>query len=216
VEDDAQLARRLHSELSRAGYAVDLASDGVDAEYLGATEPYAAVVLDLGLPGRPGLDVLKNWRAASNTVPVIILTARGAWNEKVDGFQAGADDYLAKPFHTEELLARLQAIIRRRHGHAGGELVAGGFVLNEAHQSVRTASGQDVDLTATEYRLLQYFMLNPGKVLSKSQLTEQVYEYDAERDSNVIEVYVRRLREKLGHDAIRTQRGQGYVFGSDG
>jgi DNA-binding response OmpR family regulator len=213
VEDDAQLARRLHSELTQAGYAVDLAGDGIDAEHLGATEPYAAVVLDLGLPGRSGLDVLKNWRAADNGVPVIILTARGAWNEKVDGFQAGADDYLAKPFYTEELLARLQAIIRRRHGHTGGELAAGGFVLNEARQSVRPVSGKEIDLTGTEYRLLQYFMLNPGKVLSKSRLTEQVYEYDAERDSNVIEVYVRRLRGKLGHEAIRTQRGQGYVFG---
>jgi len=212
VEDDARLAHRLRTELSKAGFAVDLAADGVDGEHLGATESYAAAVLDLGLPGRPGLEVLRNWRAAGNDLPVIILTARGAWHEKVEGFQAGADDYLAKPFHTDELVERLRAISRRRHGQASAQLHAGGFRLDEAHQVVHTPEGDSFDLTRTEYRLLRSLMLDAGKVLSKSRLTADVYEFDADRDSNVIEVYVRRLREKLGPEAIRTRRGQGYVF----
>lgn len=213
VEDDAELGPRLQVELREAGMAVDLTGDGIDAQHLGETEPYDAVVLDLGLPGRPGLEVLQAWRAASLATPVLILTARDAWYEKVEGFKAGADDYLAKPFHTAELIARLEALVRRSHRAAGGTLSAEGLTLDEETQTVTDAAGARHELTATEFRLLRYFMLNPGRLLSKTRLTEHVYEYDDERDSNVIEVYVNRLRRKLGHDLIETRRGQGYVFG---
>ncbi len=214
AEDDAALRARLKEALARAGYAVDTAADGNDAEHLGDTEPYDAVVLDLGLPGRPGLEVLQHWRGRGNGVPVLILTARGSWQEKVAGFQAGADDYLAKPFHMEELRARLAAIIRRRHGEAGGRIAAGGLVLDEARQEVVRGSAR-IPLTGTEFRLLRLFMLHPGKILSKTELSEHVYEYDADKDSNVIEVYVRRLRKKIGEQRIATRRGQGYVFLED-
>lgn len=211
VEDDTPLRARLKEALGRAGYAVDTAADGINAEHLGNTEPYDAVVLDLGLPGRPGLEVLQRWRARGNDVPVVILTARGAWQEKVAGFQAGADDYLAKPFHLEELLARVSAILRRRHGESRGRIVAGDLVLDEDRQQVVRGT-QRITLTGTEFRLLRLFMLNPGKPLSKTTLSEHVYEYDADKDSNVIEVYVRRLRKKIGPERIATRRGQGYVF----
>ena len=213
VEDDLTLADALRAELRRAGFAVDLAENGVEAEFLGDTEPYDAVVLDLGLPQRPGLEVLRHWRERGNAVPVIILTARDAWHEKVDGFKAGADDYLGKPFHVEELIARIQAILRRRHDQAGGLLQAEGLTLDEERQCVSTQDGRTVPLTAIEFRLLRYFMLHPGRLLSKTRLSEHLYEYETERDSNVIEVYVNRLRGKLGKDLIRTQRGLGYVFG---
>jgi DNA-binding response OmpR family regulator len=213
VEDDAALAGELKAELRRAGYAVDHADNGVDGEFLGDTEPYDAVILDLGLPRRPGLEVLRNWRGRGNAVPVIVLTARDAWHERVDGFKAGADDYLGKPFHVEELIARLQAVLRRRHNQASGTLKAEGLTLDEERQCVVTEGGETVSLTAIEFRLLRYFMLHPGRILSQGRLSEHVYEGYAERDSNVIEVYVNRLRGKLGKDLIRTQRGQGYVFG---
>lgn len=212
VEDDTELRGRLKESLAKAGFAVDTASDGIDAEFMGDQEPYDAIVLDLGLPGRPGLEILGHWRGRGNHVPVIILTARGAWHDKVEGFRAGADDYLAKPFHTEELIARLQAIIRRRHNQSSGIIATHGLTLDETTQTV-SRDDKVIALTGTEFRLLRYFMLNPGRVLSKTRLTEHVYEYDADRDSNVIEVYVRRLREKLGTDVIHTRRGQGYVFG---
>jgi DNA-binding response OmpR family regulator len=212
VEDDEALSQPLKKQLHNAGFAVDISDNGVDAEFMGDEEPYDAVVLDLGLPGRPGIDVLHNWRKKENKVPVIILTARDAWTEKVEGFQAGADDYLAKPFHVEELIARLNAIIRRRSGEASSKHSIAGIELDEDHQTVTTAEGQTFELTGTEFRLLRYFMLNPGKILSKTRLTEHVYDYDSEKDSNVIEVYVKRLRQKLGHDVIQTRRGQGYVF----
>lgn len=215
VEDDALLGERLKKDLSHAGFAVDLADNGVDAEFMGAEEPYDAVVLDLGLPKRPGLEVLMNWRRQGNDVPVVILTARDAWHEKVDGFKAGADDYLAKPFHVEELVARLNAVIRRGHGQTGGDLEVAGLTLDEEHQSVTLPHGEAIILTGIEFRLLRYFMLHPGKVLSKSHLTEHVYEFDADKDSNVIEVYINRLRQKIGKDLIATRRGQGYVFGSN-
>ena len=213
VEDDADLRAALKAGLTRAGFAVDTADNGVDAEHLGNTEPYDAVVLDLGLPRRPGLEVLRNWRARGNAAPVIILTARDSWQEKVDGFKTGADDYLAKPFHPEELIARINAIIRRRHGEPKGGIQTAQLVLDEERQTV-THHGQTLALTGTEFRLLRYFMLHPGKILSKTELTEHVYDFDSDRDSNVIEVYIRRLREKLGPDAIETRRGQGYVFGN--
>ena len=211
AEDDRELSQRLREGLAQAGYAVDVADNGIDAEHLGNTEPYDAVVLDLGLPGRAGLEVLRHWRAGGNALPVIVLTARGAWHEKVEGFKAGADDYLAKPFHLEELSARLGAIIRRRHGESPGRLTCGDVVLDEDRQTA-TRGERSRALTGTEFRLLRYFMQNPGKTLSKDALAGHIYDYDAEHDSNVLEVYVRRLREKLGADLIRTRRGQGYVF----
>jgi len=212
VEDDAGLARDLAADLAQAGYAVDVAGNGIDGQHLGETEPYDAVILDLGLPDRGGLEVLRAWRDAGLDMPVLILTARDAWHEKVAGFRAGADDYLAKPFHVEELRARLAALIRRAAGRARAGLEAGGLVLDEERQTVRTGEGEPVPLTATEFRLLRYFMLHPDRILSKSRLAEHVYEYDADRDSNVIEVYVRRLRGKLGDAVIETRRGQGYRF----
>jgi len=212
VEDDVQLSKQLKADLKRAGYAVDVADNGVDGEYLGEVEPYDAIVLDLGLPQRPGLDVLRNWRSKQVSVPVLILTARGEWHEKVDGFRAGADDYLAKPFHVEELVVRLQALIRRHKGENTGLLKQAQLTLDEERQTVIDENGQLFELTGTEFRLLRYFMLNPGKILSKSRLTEHVYDYDSEKDSNVIEVYVKRLRQKLGAHVIQTRRGQGYIF----
>jgi DNA-binding response OmpR family regulator len=216
VEDESALRDGLKQALNAAGYAVDTADNGVDAETLGNLEPYDAVVLDLGLPRRSGLDVLRAWRARKNPVPVIILTARDAWNEKVAGFQAGCDDYLAKPFHVEELVARLSALLRRAGGQVGGAVAVGDVALDEDRQTVTTADGRTHALTGTEFRLLRYFMLNAGKLLSKSRLTEHVYEYDDDRDSNVIEVYVNRLRQKVGREWIETRRGQGYVFRKPG
>lgn len=212
VEDDPALSRKLKDDLMRAGFAVDAVGNGVDGEAMGMEEPYDVIVLDLGLPGRSGLEVLKNWRARGKTTPVIILTARDAWYEKVEGFKAGADDYLGKPFHVEELIARINALIRRLKAQPGGVLTAAGLTLDEERQSVTTADGTVYELTGTEFRLLRYFMLHPGRILSKTRLTEHVYDFDSDKDSNVIEVYVNRLRQKLGKDLIETRRGQGYVF----
>lgn len=214
VEDDAALGERLRTRLVAEGYAVDLARDGIDGAHLGATEPYDAVILDLGLPGKPGLAALREWRAAANRVPVLILTARDGWAERVEGLQAGADDYLGKPFHVEELLARVQALLRRAAPVPDTELRAGDWRLDEARQCLVDRAGNEQALTATEFRLLRYFMRHPDEVLSKTRLSEHVYDYDAERDSNVIEVYVRRLRGLLGNERIETRRGQGYVFRS--
>ncbi len=212
VEDDMPLSNALKRDLRHRGFAVDVADNGIDAEHMGFEEPYDVVILDLGLPQRPGLEVLSHWRAQGNKVPVIILTARDAWHEKVDGFKTGADDYLAKPFHVEELIVRLNALIRRSQTQDIGELQAAGLVLDEAHQTVIDIAGTPHELTGTEFRLLRYMMSHPGMVLSKSRLTEHVYEYDADRDSNVIEVYIKRLRNKLGNELIKTKRGQGYIF----
>ncbi|MBF0399818.1 MAG: response regulator transcription factor [Magnetococcales bacterium] len=214
VEDDKSLAATIQESLAKAGFAVDVAHDGVEAEYMGEEEPYDAIILDLGLPKRPGMEVLKNWRKKRNNVPVLILTAWDAWHERVDGFKAGADDYLGKPFHIQELIARLTALIRRSNDRPQGEMQADGLRLDEEQQSVVLASGERKKLTATEFRLLRYFMLHPDKPLSKSRLTEHVYEYDEDKDSNVIEVYVKRLRLLLGPERIETRRGQGYVFRS--
>ena len=215
IEDDHTLSARLKTQLERAGFAVDAVDNGVDGEFMGREEPYDVVVLDLGLPDRPGLEVLKNWRAGGNARPVIILTARDSWQERVDGFKAGADDYLGKPFHVEELIARLHALIRRSNIQSGGPLQVAGLTLDEDRQSVVTADGNTFALTGIEFRLLRYFMLHPGKVLSKTRLTEHVYDFHSDRDSNVLEVYVNRLRRKLGRNLITTRRGQGYVFGND-
>jgi len=213
VEDDASLCARLREDLDRRGYAVDVTHNGVDAEHLGAQWPYDAVVLDLGLPQRPGLEVLRNWRRAGNAVPVLVLTARDAWHEKVAGFDAGADDYLAKPFHLEELHARLRALIRRAHAQPAGTVSADGLTLDETRQAV-LCEDRLTPLSGIEFRLLRYFMLHPGQVLSKAHLAEHIYDNDSERDSNVIEVHVNHLRNKIGAARITTRRGQGYVFGS--
>lgn len=212
VEDDRLLANGLAQDLRHEGYAVDWAADGIEAEYLGKEGLYDAAILDLGLPGKAGLDVLKSWRKAKVELPVLILTARDSWSERVQGLKAGADDYLGKPFHFEELDARLQALLRRAQGRASPELAVGGFKLDEDMQAVERADGSRVELTGTEFRLLRYLMTHPGQVLSKSRLTDHVYEEDQDRDSNVIEVYIRRLREKIGDSAIETRRGQGYLF----
>jgi DNA-binding response OmpR family regulator len=213
AEDDPDLAARLKRYLGRQGFAVDAVDNGVDAEFNAIEIPYDVIVLDLGLPQRPGLEVLASWRRSRMQAPVLILTARDTWQEKVHGLQEGADDYLTKPFREEELLARLQALVRRSTGTVGETLTVDDWLLDEATQSV-SRGNQHWQLTGTEFRLLRYFMLHPGRILSRSHLTEHVYEQDADRDSNVIEVYVRRLREKLGKDIITTRRGQGYVFGS--
>jgi len=212
VEDDMELGPLLKKDLEQAGYAVDLVNNGAEAQIRGEIEPYDAVVLDIGLPERSGLEVLQHWRSQKLPLAVIILTARGAWHERVDGLKAGADDYLGKPFHIEELIARLGALIKRANKQLNASLTINGIYLDEDHQQVTTVQGDTFELTGTEYRLLRYFMLNPNKILSKSRLTEHVYELDADKDSNVIEVYVKRLRQKLGKDVIKTKRGQGYLF----
>lgn len=216
IEDDSLLRETLHDDLQKAGFAVDTAVDGEVGEFLGSTESYDAAVLDLGLPKLPGIEVLKRWRAKGNTLPVIILTARDAWYEKVDGFKAGADDYLGKPFHVEELIVRIQALLKRRHGQIQPHLEMFGIDLDEERQTVTVDGIRSEPLTATEFRLLRCFMLHVGKPLSKTHLREHIYEYDGDPDSNVIEVYVNRLRRKLGKDLIRTRRGQGYIFGHEG
>ncbi|WP_434622900.1 response regulator [Azospirillum sp. B2RO_4] len=209
VEDTPELARQLKQRLEGEGYAVDTAADGEEGRFLGETEPYDAVILDLGLPKIDGLTVLRSWRRAGMAVPVLILTARDAWNEKVQGIDAGADDYLAKPFSMEELLARVRALIRRAKGHATAEIACGGVVLDTRSGRV-TVDGEPVELTAFEYRVLSYLMHRKGQVVSRTELIEHVYAQDFDRDSNTIEVFVGRLRRKLGVDVIKTVRGQGY------
>lgn len=215
VEDDSDLGPQLQIALQRAGYAADLVTDGIEAETAGELEPYDLIILDLGLPKRSGLEVLSNWRSKHIHTPVIILTARAGWQEKVAGFNAGADDYIGKPFQIEELLARISAVLKRSAANVNGDLHTTNFKLNELTQSVILSNGEHHNLTGTEFRLLRYFMLHPGHVLSKTVLTEHVYEYDEDKDSNVIEVYINRLRQKIGADLIQTRRGQGYVFGAE-
>lgn len=214
VEDDLTLIAGLKPSLQQAGFAVEEAHDGVDGEFLGREEAFDAVILDLGLPRRPGLEVLGNWRSAGLTMPVLVLTARDAWHERVDGLKAGADDYLGKPFHVEELLARLEALVRRHHGHASSRLQVAGLELDNDLQLVRDRLGVEYPLTGKEFRLLRYMMLNADKVLSKTELSEHVYEEEDLRDSNVIEVYINRLRQRFGKSCILTRRGQGYVMPS--
>ena len=211
VEDSAALAGQLRAALAAAHLAVDLASDGEEALFLGETEPYDAVVLDLGLPRLDGLSVLRRWRAAGRSMPVLVLTARDAWTDKVAGLDAGADDYLAKPFAMGELLARLRALMRRAHGRAQAEIVLGDLRLDPAAAAV-TFRGTPVRLTALEFRLLAYLAHRPGQVVSKTELTEHLYDQDFDRDSNTIEVFVGRLRKKLGVDVIQTVRGLGYMI----
>jgi two-component system OmpR family response regulator len=209
VEDEKDLARQLQEALIEAGYAVDLAHDGEEGLYLGAQEPYDAIVLDLGLPVMDGISVLERWRRDGLKTPVLILTARDRWSEKVQGFDAGADDYVVKPFHTEEVLARLRALVRRAAGHASAELACGPVLLDTRSAKV-TVDGKPVKLTAQEYRLLAYLMHHPDKIISRTELTEHLYDQDFDRESNTIEVFVGRLRRKLGVDVIHTARGLGY------
>jgi len=213
IEDDLNLAQSLKTDLGDAGYVVDMASDGELGEFLGSTEHYDAVILDLGLPKLSGIEILKQWRQANNQTPVIVITARDAWFEKVDGFRAGADDYVCKPFHPQELLARLQAVLKRVHNLNQTKLKVFGIELDEDEQTAAIEGGAPRILTAIEFRLLRYFMLNAGRVLSKAQLGEHVYSESAEPDSNVLEVYVKRLRKIIGSNMIHTRRGQGYLFG---
>ncbi|GLZ86827.1 DNA-binding response regulator [Metapseudomonas resinovorans] len=216
VEDHVPLADELTTSLGRQGYAVDWLADGRDALHQGASEPYDLIILDLGLPGKPGLEVLQEWRAGGLSTPVLVLTARGSWAERIDGLKAGADDYLTKPFHPEELALRIQALLRRAHGLANQpQLEAAGLQLDEGRQCV-SRNGEEVQLTAAEFRLLRYFMLHPGQLLSKSHLAEHLYDGETERDSNVIEVHVNHLRRKLGREVIETRRGQGYRFTGEG
>lgn len=212
VEDHVPLADELLAGLGRQGYAVDWLADGRDALHQGASEPYDLIILDLGLPGLPGLEVLQAWRAGGLVTPVLILTARSAWVERIEGLKAGADDYLCKPFHPEELQLRIQSLLRRAHGLANQpHLQACGLQLDEGRQCV-SRDGCEIVLTAAEFRLLRYFMLHPGQLLSKSHLAEHLYDGETERDSNVLEVLVNRLRRKLGAAVIETRRGQGYRF----
>ncbi|MFV8572535.1 response regulator transcription factor [Marinobacter sp. SBS5] len=212
VEDDRLLADGLISQLEKAGFSVDWAKTAKDATSLGVQEDYRAVVLDLGLPDGNGLDVLKIWRGNHVNFPVLILTARGDWQDKVSGLKAGADDYLAKPFQLEELIARLNAIIRRSDGRVDSMLKAGPFELDENRQVLKTADGTEHSLTGTEFRLLRCLMSRPGQVFSKDQLMEQLYSLNDTPNENVIEAYIRRLRKLVGADSILTRRGQGYLF----
>lgn len=210
VEDDPGLRHEVAPHLAAAGFAVDEADNGVDGEFLGTEVDYDAVVLDLGLPDRDGLQVLRNWRARGLRLPVLILTARGAWFEKVEGFKAGADDYLAKPFHVEELVARLLALTRRGGGQEGNRMIRGELSLDDDQHTVTIKDAIPVALSPMEYGLLRLLMVRFGRIVSKDTLAEHLYDEAAEHDSNVIEAHIRRLRQKIGGERIETLRGQGY------
>lgn len=212
VEDDRLLADGLSNQLEKAGFSVDLTHYAREAGILGQQEDYRAVVLDLGLPDGNGLELLRQWRSSGLGFPVLILTARGDWQDKVNGLKAGADDYLAKPFQMEELIARLNAIIRRTEGRHQSSVRAGGFEIDENRQCLRTPDGNEQSLTGTEFRLLRCLMSHPGHVFSKEQLIEQLYNLSESPSENVIEAYIRRLRKLVGTDTISTRRGQGYIF----
>jgi two-component system, OmpR family, response regulator len=210
VEDDKDLNRQLVGALEQAGYVVDHAFDGDEGFYLGENEPYDAVILDLGLPQKDGVTVLREWRRMNRTMPVLILTARDRWSEKVAAFDAGADDYVVKPFHMEEILARIRALVRRAAGHATSEITVGPVMLDTSAGRV-VVNGMAIKLTSHEYRLLSYLFHQRGRIVSRTELTEHLYDQDFDRDSNTIEVFVGRLRRKLGVDIIKTQRGLGYL-----
>jgi DNA-binding response OmpR family regulator len=212
VEDDPQIARSVGEALTGAGWTVEHTADGEDAWFRGDTEEFAAVVLDLGLPGLDGLTVLRRWRKAGRMMPVLILSARGTWSERVEGIDLGADDYIAKPFAVEELLARLRALVRRASGHASSVIEIGEVVLDQRRMSV-TVGGKSVNLSPLEFRLLSYLMHNAGRVVSQLELGEQIHGDHSERGSNAIEVIVGRIRRKLGIAFIETRRGFGYVVG---
>ena len=210
VEDDSRLARDLNERLTDAGYVVEVAADGEDAWFRGDTEDYAAIILDLGLPRLDGLTVLKRWRDSGRSMPVLCLTARGSWADRVDGIDAGADDYLPKPFQTEELLARLRALIRRAAGQASSRIAIGDFVLDERQMRV-TRGGVPINLAPLEYRAFAYLARHRGRVVSQTELSEQVYAQDWDKESNAIEALILRIRRKLGAPVIETRRGFGYI-----
>ncbi len=209
VEDDENLNRQLVTALTDAGYVVDKAMDGEEGHYLGETNPYDAVILDLGLPVLDGVSVLEKWRRANRKMPVLILTARDRWSDKVSGFDAGADDYVTKPFNMEEVLARIRALVRRAAGQVTSELSCGPVTLDTKGARV-TVDGMPIKLTSLEYRVLEYLMMHMGKVISRTELVEHLYDQDFDRDSNTIEVFIGRLRKKLGVDVLHTIRGMGY------
>ena len=213
VEDDVNLNRQLSEALKEAGYVVDQALDGEEGHYLGDTEPYDAIILDIGLPEMDGITVLEKWRADGKGMPVLILTARDRWSDKVAGIDAGADDYVAKPFHMEEVLARLRALTRRAAGRASNEVEVGRVRL-DVKAGRLTVDGNPIKLTSHEFRLIQYLMLHMDKVISRTELVEHLYDQDFDRDSNTIEVFVGRLRKKMGIDLIETVRGLGYRIAS--
>lgn len=215
VEDDQDLNRQLCEALEEAGYVVDKAFDGSEGHFLGDTEPYDAVILDIGLPEMDGISVLEEWRTAGKAMPVLILTARDRWSDKVAGIDAGADDYVAKPFHVEEVLARVRALIRRAAGHASSEIVCGPVRL-DTRGAKATVDGTTLKLTSHEFRLLSYLLHHKGEVVSRTELVEHMYDQDFDRDSNTIEVFVGRLRKKLGVDMIETIRGLGYRIQAPG
>jgi DNA-binding response OmpR family regulator len=212
VEDDRLLAEGLASQLEKAGFSVDTTRTAREAILLGEQEDYRVGILDLGLPDGNGLDVLRKWRSSNASFPVLILTARGYWEDKVNGLKAGADDYLAKPFQTEELIARLNAIVRRSEGRVQTLVTAGRFVLDENRQNLKMEDGTEHSLTGTEFRLLRCLMSRPGQVFSKEQLMEQLYNLNESPNENTIEAYIRRLRKLVGPETIATRRGQGYLF----
>jgi two-component system, OmpR family, response regulator len=214
VEDEQEMANQIGESLRQAGYATDLACDGEEGHFLGDTEPYDVVVLDLGLPKMSGLKILEQWRANGQTMPVLILSARDTWREKVTGLRAGADDYLAKPFEMEELIARIEVLVRRQAGHAKAILLSGPLKLDTTTKKLYL-NDNIINLTALEYRLADYLMHHPEAVISKTELTEHIYEMDSDRDSNVVEVLVNRLRNKIGANLIVTHRGRGYQLVAD-
>ncbi len=218
IEDDRRLAESLRSSLRAAGYAVDVSADGVEGLYLGEEYPVDLAIIDLGLPELPGLDVIRRLRSQGRDFPILVLTARSEWQDKVEGLEAGADDYLTKPFHTEELMARINALLRRAGGHARPQVELGPFTIDLSGQRV-FRGGEEIDLTTYEYKVLQYLVMHPGEVVTKTDLSEHIYEEDADRDSNVIEVFIGRLRRKLDPggtlNPIETLRGRGYRLALD-
>ncbi|MDA8587348.1 response regulator transcription factor [Rhodobacteraceae bacterium] len=214
AEDDAVLSQQIKAALTEEGRAVDIATDGEEALFLGSTEPYDLVVLDIGLPERDGISVLKEWRKENVATPVLILTARDGWSERVDGLDAGADDYMTKPFHMPELSARIRAMIRRQSGNVNPVFQKGPIVFDSRTNKVLN-NGMPVSLTAQELAVLDYMFHNAGRMISRTELSEHIYEYDGDRDSNTIAVFVNRLRKKLGKDLIKSARGQGYQLSLD-
>lgn len=214
IEDDVDLNRQLVTALEEAGYVVDKAHDGEDGHFLGETEPYDAIILDIGLPSMDGISVLEKWRREDLKMPVLILTARDRWSDKVAGMDAGADDYVSKPFHMEEVLARVRALLRRSAGHASNEIEVGNLRLDTKAARV-TVDGSPIKLTSHEFRLLAYLVHHKDKVISRTELVEHLYDQDFDRDSNTIEVFVGRLRKKIPSDLIRTVRGLGYCLSTN-
>lgn len=213
IEDDARLVEALRKQLRDAGYAVDVSGDGVEGLYLGEEFPVDLAIIDLGLPELPGLEVIRKLRSRGHDFPILVLTARADWQDKVKGLEAGADDYLTKPFHVEELMARINALMRRAGGHARPEVKFGPFTVDLSGQRVHRDDAE-IELTTYEFKVLQYLLLHPGEVVTKMDLSDHIYEEDADRDSNVIEVFIGRLRRKLDPDGalhpIETLRGRGY------